>query len=134
MLRRDRLDEPFVQYRVVAGAQRVGLVAEREFELARSEFGDRAFEREVLDVGRGVKRVEEGTEIFEFAQAINLDIARRAAAVAGTGGADAPVARAAGIAEIEFELDRPEERRVGKEGVSTCGSRWSLYHQKKRNI
>src|SRR3546814_1758715 len=77
MLLRDRLDEPFVHDRVVAGAQRVGLVAEREFELARSEFGDRAFEREVLDVDRGVKRVEEGTEIFEFAQAINLDIARR---------------------------------------------------------
>src|SRR3546814_17752020 len=23
---------------------------------------------------------------------------------------------------------RPEERRVGKEGVSTCRSRWSRYH------
>src|SRR3546814_11621981 len=23
---------------------------------------------------------------------------------------------------------RPEERRVGKEGVSTCRSRWSTYH------
>src|SRR3546814_21092406 len=27
--------------------------------------------------------------------------------------------------------DRSEERRVGKEGVSTCRSRWSPYHQKK---
>src|SRR3546814_8967055 len=25
---------------------------------------------------------------------------------------------------------RSEERRVGKEGVSTCRSRWSLYHEK----
>src|SRR3546814_18670719 len=25
-------------------------------------------------------------------------------------------------------LDRSEERRVGKEGVSTCRSRWSQYH------
>src|SRR3546814_12034533 len=25
-------------------------------------------------------------------------------------------------------LDRSEERRVGKEGVSTCRSRWSAYH------
>src|SRR3546814_15783212 len=25
-------------------------------------------------------------------------------------------------------LDRSEERRVGKEGVSTCRSRWSPYH------
>src|SRR3546814_18897356 len=25
-------------------------------------------------------------------------------------------------------IDRSEERRVGKEGVSTCRSRWSPYH------
>src|SRR3546814_15630291 len=29
---------------------------------------------------------------------------------------------------IEAEQERPEERRVGKEGVSTCRSRWSPYH------
>src|SRR3546814_9194450 len=28
---------------------------------------------------------------------------------------------------------RSEERRVGKECVSTCRSRWSLYHSKKKN-
>src|SRR3546814_2320508 len=27
-----------------------------------------------------------------------------------------------------FRPDRSEERRVGKEGVSTCRSRWSPYH------
>src|SRR3546814_11378906 len=27
---------------------------------------------------------------------------------------------------------RPEERRVGKEGVSTCRSRWAPYHSKKK--
>src|SRR3546814_16930997 len=27
---------------------------------------------------------------------------------------------------------RSEERRVGKEGVSTCRSRWSPYHEKKK--
>src|SRR3546814_12998163 len=27
---------------------------------------------------------------------------------------------------------RSEERRVGKEGVSTCRSRWSRYHSKKK--
>src|SRR3546814_11658255 len=27
--------------------------------------------------------------------------------------------------------DRSEERRVGKERVSTCRSRWSPYHEKK---
>src|SRR3546814_16920296 len=30
--------------------------------------------------------------------------------------------------------ERSEERRVGKEGVSTCKSRWSPYHDKKKNI
>src|SRR3546814_21104634 len=34
------------------------------------------------------------------------------------------------LAEIKEELGtlRSEERRVGKEGVSTCRSRWSPYH------
>src|SRR3546814_10922310 len=30
-------------------------------------------------------------------------------------------------------LRRSEERRVGKECVSTCRSRWSPYHYKKKN-
>src|SRR3546814_20639760 len=30
--------------------------------------------------------------------------------------------------------DRSEERRVGKEGVSTCRSRWSPYNYKNTNI
>src|SRR3546814_15682081 len=30
-------------------------------------------------------------------------------------------------------LQRSEERRVGKECVSTCRSRWSPYHSKKQN-
>src|SRR3546814_19857912 len=29
-------------------------------------------------------------------------------------------------------IDRSEERRVGKECVSTCRSRWSPYHSKKK--
>src|SRR3546814_16155674 len=29
-------------------------------------------------------------------------------------------------------MDRSEERRVGKECVSTCRSRWSQYHEKKK--
>src|SRR3546814_14462878 len=31
------------------------------------------------------------------------------------------------------EMARSEERRVGKECVSTCRSRWSPYHSKKKN-
>src|SRR3546814_2963312 len=32
------------------------------------------------------------------------------------------------VADIEQALTRPEERRVGKECVSTCRARWSPYH------
>src|SRR3546814_11093761 len=34
--------------------------------------------------------------------------------------------------ETRFEFSRSEERRVGKECVSTCRSRWSPYHYKKK--
>src|SRR3546814_12657541 len=36
-------------------------------------------------------------------------------------------------AMITARLARSEERRVGKECVSTCRSRWSPYHSKKKN-
>src|SRR3546814_13022983 len=32
------------------------------------------------------------------------------------------------------DVVRSEERRVGKECVSTCRSRWSPYHEKKKRI
>src|SRR3546814_15281875 len=40
---------------------------------------------------------------------------------------------AVGLVTLAFmaDNDRSEERRVGKEGVSTCRSRWSPYHYKK---
>src|SRR3546814_12700952 len=41
-------------------------------------------------------------------------------------------AEAAGIGMPEVAI-RSEERRVGKEGVSTRRSRWSPYHYKKKN-
>src|SRR3546814_12127982 len=33
---------------------------------------------------------------------------------------------------FHHEFGRSEERRVGKECVSTCSSRWSPYHKKKK--
>src|SRR3546814_14349094 len=36
--------------------------------------------------------------------------------------------------EQPFGRKRSEERRVGKECVSTCRSRWSPYHYKKKTI
>src|SRR3546814_16728802 len=42
-----------------------------------------------------------------------------------------PVARRQGVVQ-RVDVSRSEERRVGKEGVSTCRSRWSPYHYKKK--
>src|SRR3546814_14232172 len=36
------------------------------------------------------------------------------------------------ISKQSVSLTRSEERRVGKECVSTCRSRWSPYHYKKK--
>src|SRR3546814_14187156 len=36
-----------------------------------------------------------------------------------------------GLGRLLVLRDRSEERRVGKECVSTCRSRWSPYHEKK---
>src|SRR3546814_21133240 len=39
------------------------------------------------------------------------------------------------VADVSFTLRteiRSEERRVGKECVSTCRSRWSTYHENKK--
>src|SRR3546814_7679107 len=33
---------------------------------------------------------------------------------------------------VYADIERSEERRVGKECVSTCRSRWSPYHKKKK--
>src|SRR3546814_15114853 len=47
-----------------------------------------------------------------------------------------PVLRRPGLRQARRGLrgDRSEERRVGKECVSTCRSRWSPYHYKKKYI
>src|SRR3546814_11629385 len=51
-----------------------------------------------------------------------------AAALAGTG---FPTDRFMTAKALGFDR-RSEERRVGKECVSTCRSRWSPYHSKKK--
>src|SRR3546814_17295051 len=52
--------------------------------------------------------------------------------VPGAGGTIG-LAQFAGSSGQGDELMRSEERRVGKEGVSTGRSRWSQYHEKKKN-
>src|SRR3546814_17040255 len=42
------------------------------------------------------------------------------------------VARHHALGGVQHRVPRSEERRVGKECVSTCRSRWSPYHSKKK--
>src|SRR3546814_17670813 len=53
-----------------------------------------------------------------------------AKAVAGEAGV--PFFSLSGADFVEMFVGRSEERRVGKECVSTCRSRWSPYHYKKK--
>src|SRR3546814_20866280 len=75
---------------------------------------------------------------------------KRGIAAVCIGGRDATVMDIQGVVSIVTRADgagfpgapsapprsarRSEERRVGKECVSTCRSRWSPYHEKKTNI
>src|SRR3546814_8348731 len=53
----------------------------------------------------------------------------------GDAGCSALLTIAGGVRPEELGANRrSEERRVGKECVSTCRSRWSPYHYKKKQI
>src|SRR3546814_15901069 len=58
------------------------------------------------------------------------DIGQRRAALRRVGGAGArhEAEMLAEIADNQRRLERSEERRVGKECVGTCRSRWSPHH------
>src|SRR3546814_15021556 len=60
----------------------------------------------------------------------SLDLARYAGRYRDPWYGDIVIASTAKGLTIDF-TSRSEERRVGKECVSTCRSRWSPYHSKK---
>src|SRR3546814_11585213 len=67
----------------------------------------------------------------------NITDIRYPARAAHQGGADAvslinTVSSITAVDLDSFSPERSEERRVGKECVSTCRSRWSPYHEKKQ--
>src|SRR3546814_17221448 len=45
-----------------------------------------------------------------------------------------PFADLGSVSHADRQAVRSEARRVGKECVSTCSSRWSPYHKKKKNM
>src|SRR3546814_15426234 len=103
--------------------------------------------REILvageEVGHQLRRVELALHGPAFVVAAGI-AAERAQAVrtqrqiSGLGGPPDDVldvgVQAAVLVHHQARRPRSEERRVGKECVSTCSSRWSPYHIKTTNI
>src|SRR3546814_15343361 len=73
-----------------------------------------------------VRRVLVGPDIGAGEAAL-----RAMALQAGNGGGLPPIVEAHAVDDGAIFHQRSEERRVGKECVSTCRSRWSPYHSKK---
>src|SRR3546814_16952932 len=63
------------------------------------------------------KAADEFGDQTEFQQILRLALAQKL-----------PCAAFLGRCGMGAKADRSEERRVGKEGVSTCRSRWAPYH------
>src|SRR3546814_12271308 len=75
----------------------------------------------VLSSGRGQRSLRLGDDGAERLALVHRDVGQNLA-----------VQFHAGQLQAVHELRRSEERRVGKECVSTCSSRWSPYHSKKK--
>src|SRR3546814_709974 len=86
-------------------------------------------------VDRGLVRVEQGRGIFVRENVLEYLVGRRTRFTENVrrvnrspGGRAVRLERAKAGREIAEALGRSEERRVGKECVSTCRSRWSPEH------
>src|SRR3546814_5802994 len=77
-----------------------------------------------LGEGQAVFAKEDGGMVGELARAALDHVIQKH----GETIADAAYARQAAFASRPIPAIRSEERRVGKECVSTCRSRWSPYH------
>src|SRR3546814_15584625 len=76
-------------------------------------------------------RTRRGThQITSLRHIRKTPLAGRLAYVAERGGFEPPK-RGLDAYTLSRRAPRSEERRVGKECVSTCSSRWSPYHEKK---
>ncbi len=120
MLARNALDRALVHHRVVGGAQRVGLVVQRELELARRRLGDRAFERDALGIGGGPQVAQQRGGVLELGQAVGLRSGRLAPVerrAPQRGGAAAPR-----LDEVELELaGNHRGQPVGSEALDHPG-------------
>src|SRR3546814_14481870 len=104
------------------------VVGEEEFHLAHRIAAARQFAKAQHLFARGDRGpVDLGR--LQLAR-VGTPVGQRLHAQRGEAAARAYLGRDALLREIVG--DRSEERRVGKECVSTCRSRWSPYHLKKK--
>src|SRR3546814_14300967 len=76
------------------------------------------------------RNAEKRAEYQRFADSLGIEYDSTEAdkVTRETLGAEAAAAAKAKPAPVQTRSPRSEERRVGKEGVGTCRSRWSPYH------
>src|SRR3546814_19907118 len=93
-------------------------------EIAKSERPELTSAKIIVSGGRALGSSEKYEEVI-------VPLADKLGAALGASRA----AVDAGYVPNDYQVgQRSEERRVGKECVSTCRSRWSPYHSKKTNI
>src|SRR3546814_19951561 len=100
------------------------LIAGRQHAIERHV---RAHDVAGAGVDRGLERRQIDVPQFAVGQ-LDLIVVTTAERRAVTGEMLGPRHDAAGAADVRTLEARSEERRVGKECVSTCRSRWSAYH------
>src|SRR3546814_12491192 len=96
----------------------------------RKEFAVSSISTRITQLERTIRKSARA----EFEQSVSADFA---AAINRAAGNDAICsqlidARRAFVKSAGKAAERSEERRVGKECVSTCRSRWSPYHEQKK--
>src|SRR3546814_16484812 len=91
----------------------------------RTDRGDQKTLVERAQVETAIESVAEGSEI-------SRRVLSKVEGMVATGQTGLEIADH-GVDQLELgDIHRSEERRVGKECVSTCRSRWSPYHKKKK--
>src|SRR3546814_21185992 len=81
--------------------------------------------------GTGFREFSDGTAIRASGPVLHLVNDFHGAELGSAGDGTARKHRLDDFGKRRIAIDRTEERRVGKECVSTCRSRWSPYHEKK---
>ncbi len=106
MPQRHALGRALVEHRIIGRAQRIGVVLQRKFKLARSVFADRTLERNADRIGGGPEVAQKAARLLHFAQAINLVLRRPIARQRRARQLYAPCAGAACIDQIIFQFAR----------------------------